>query len=88
MKFYFIWDAIDAIVATLLVLDIARFWLFAKKKGVKGVVRELAFFFKSPMETDEYNTHRQFEILKGWFEIGYNFSFPYLGSILHLTPKF
>jgi len=64
MKFYFIWDAIDAIVAAPLVLDIARFLLFAKKKGLKGVVKELAFFFKSPMETDEYNTHRQFEVLK------------------------
>ncbi len=68
MKFYFIWDAIDAIVAAPLVLDIARFLLFTKKKGLKGVVRELAFFFKSPMETDEYNTHRQFEILKRWFK--------------------
>ncbi len=68
MKFYFIWDAIDAIVAAPLVLDIARFLLLAKKKGQKGVVKELAFFFKSPMDTDEYNTHRQFEILKKWFE--------------------
>ncbi len=33
MKFYFIWDAIDAIVAAPLILDIARFLLFAKKKG-------------------------------------------------------
>ena len=68
MKFYFIWDAIDAIVAAPLVLDIARFLLLAKKKGQKGVVKELAFFFKSPMDTDEYNTHKQFEILKKWFE--------------------
>ncbi len=68
MKFYFIWDAIDAIVAAPLVLDIARFLLLAKKKGQKGVVKELAFFFKSPMETEEYNTHRQFEMLKSWFD--------------------
>jgi len=68
MKFYFIWDAIDAIVAAPLVLDIARFLLLAKKKGLKGEVKELAFFFKSPMDTDEYNTHRQFEILKEWYK--------------------
>jgi myo-inositol-1-phosphate synthase len=67
MKFYFIWDAIDAIVAAPLVIDIARFLLLAKKKGQKGVVKELAFFFKSPMDTEEYNTHRQFEILKNWY---------------------
>ncbi|NPB04792.1 MAG: myo-inositol-1-phosphate synthase [Aquificae bacterium] len=67
MKFYFVWDAVDAIVAAPLVLDIARFLLLAKKKGQKGVVKELAFFFKSPMETEEYNTHRQFEMLKDWF---------------------
>ncbi|WP_457549084.1 inositol-3-phosphate synthase [Archaeoglobus sp.] len=68
MKFYFIWDGIDAIVAAPLILDIARFLLFAKKKGVSGVVKEMAFFFKSPMETDVVNTHEQFVMLKGWFE--------------------
>jgi len=68
MKFYFIWDGIDAIVAAPLILDIARFLLFAKKKGVSGVVKEMAFFFKSPMETDVVNTHEQFVMLKEWFE--------------------
>lgn len=68
MKFYFIWDAIDAIVASPLVLDIARLLLFAKKNGVGGVVRELAFFFKSPMDCEIVNTHEQFEILKKWFD--------------------
>ncbi|RLI89591.1 MAG: myo-inositol-1-phosphate synthase [Archaeoglobales archaeon] len=67
MKFYFVWDGIDAIVAAPLILDIARFLLFAKKKGLYGVVKELGFFFKSPMETDIVNTHQQFEILKEWF---------------------
>jgi myo-inositol-1-phosphate synthase len=67
MKFYFIWDAIDAIVASPLVLDISRLLLLAKKKDVGGVVRELAFFFKSPMECEVVNTHEQFEILKKWF---------------------
>ncbi len=67
MKFYFIWDGIDAIVAAPLVLDIARFLLFAKKKGIYGVVKELGFFFKSPMESDIVNTHQQFEVLKEWY---------------------
>ncbi len=67
MKLYFVWDAIDAIVAAPLVLDIARFLNFAKKKGQKGVIKELAFFFKSPMDTDIYNTHKQFEMLLNWF---------------------
>ncbi len=68
MKFYFIWDGIDAIVAAPLILDIARFLLFAKKMSVSGVVKEMAFFFKSPMETDVVNTHEQFVMLKDWFE--------------------
>ncbi|ADC65138.1 Myo-inositol-1-phosphate synthase [Ferroglobus placidus DSM 10642] len=68
MKFYFIWDAIDAIVAAPLVIDIARFLIFAKKKGMYGVIKELGFFFKSPMDTDEVNTHKQFEILVNWFQ--------------------
>lgn len=67
MKFYFTWDAIDAIVAAPLVIDIARFLNFAKKKGQKGVIKELAFFFKSPMETDIYNTHTQYQMLVEWF---------------------
>ena len=67
MKFYFIWDAIDAIVAAPLILDIARFLLFAKKKGLYGVIKELGFFFKSPMETDVLNTHKQFEVLVDWY---------------------
>jgi len=67
MKFYFIWDAIDAIVAAPLILDIARFLLFAKKKGVSGVVKEMSFFFKSPMDCNVINTHEQFEMLKKWF---------------------
>nr|3QVX_A Chain A, Myo-inositol-1-phosphate synthase (Ino1) [Archaeoglobus fulgidus] len=67
MKFYFIWDAIDAIVAAPLILDIARFLLFAKKKGVKGVVKEMAFFFASPMDTNVINTHEQFVVLKEWY---------------------
>ncbi|RLI81713.1 myo-inositol-1-phosphate synthase [Archaeoglobales archaeon] len=67
MKFYFIWDAVDAIVAAPLILDIARFLLFAKKKGIGGVVKELAFFFKSPMDVDIINTHEQFKLLESWF---------------------
>ncbi len=67
MKFYFIWDGIDAIVAAPLVIDIARFLIFAKKKGQYGVIKELGFFFKSPMETNIVNTHKQFEILVDWF---------------------
>lgn len=68
MKFYFIWDAIDAIVASPLVLDIARLLLLARKKEIGGVVKELAFFFKSPMDCDIVNTHEQFLMLKKWFD--------------------
>ncbi|HIH70074.1 MAG TPA: myo-inositol-1-phosphate synthase [Methermicoccus shengliensis] len=67
MKMYFIWDAIDAIVAAPLVIDLARFMLFAKSKGCRGVIKELAFFFKSPMDTRIVNTHAQYEMLKGWY---------------------
>ncbi len=67
MKFYFIWDGIDAILAAPLVLDIARLLLFAKKKGVRGVVKEMAFFFKSPLETSNINSHTQFQELVRWF---------------------
>ena len=68
MKFYFIWDAIDAIVAAPLIIDIARFLIFAKKKGMYGVIKELGFFFKSPMDSSEVNTHKQFETLVRWFQ--------------------
>lgn len=68
MKYYFIWDAIDAIVAAPLILDLSRFLVFAKKKGVRGIVKELGFFFKSPMESNLVNTHTQFEELRNWYE--------------------
>ena len=68
MKFYFIWDGIDAILAAPIVIDIARFLLFAKKKGLYGVIKEMAFFFKSPMDTDVINTHEQFNLLVEWFK--------------------
>jgi len=68
MKMHFIWDGIDAILAAPLVLDIARFLLFAKKRGIKGVVKEMAFFFKSPMDTNVINTHQQYENLISWFQ--------------------
>ncbi|HEC75880.1 MAG TPA: myo-inositol-1-phosphate synthase [Thermoplasmatales archaeon] len=67
MKFYFIWDGIDAIVASPIVIDIARFLLFAKKRGKYGVIKEMAFFFKSPMENRVINTHEQFYQLVSWF---------------------
>ncbi len=69
MKFYFIWDGIDAIVAAPLILDICRFLLFAKKRGVKGVVPEMAFFFKNPMGTNVMETTAQFNMLKNWFSV-------------------
>jgi len=68
MKFYFVWDGIDAILAAPIVIDIARFLLFAKKKGLYGVIKEMAFFFKSPMDTDVINTHEQFNLLVEWFK--------------------
>ncbi len=68
MKFYFVWDGIDAIVAAPIVIDIARFLLFAKKKGLCGVIKEMAFFFKSPMESNVINTHEQFQMLVNWFK--------------------
>jgi len=67
MKLYFTWDAIDAVVAAPLVIDISRFLLLAKKGKQKGVIKELAFFFKSPMETKIYNAHQQFQNLVEWY---------------------
>ncbi|MHC1625184.1 MAG: inositol-3-phosphate synthase [Methermicoccaceae archaeon] len=67
MKIYLVWDAIDAIVAAPLVLDLARFLLFAKDRGCKGVVESLAFFFKNPMGTDTINTHAQYDVLMEWY---------------------
>ena len=68
MKFYFVWDGIDALLAAPIVIDIARFLLFAKKKGLYGVIKEMAFFFKSPMDTNVINTHEQFNQLVEWFK--------------------
>ncbi|MFQ6050924.1 MAG: inositol-3-phosphate synthase [Candidatus Hydrothermarchaeota archaeon] len=66
MKFQFVWDGIDCILAAPLIIDIARLLLYAKRRGEYGVIKEMGFFFKDPMDSKKVNTHEQFMELVEW----------------------
>ena len=51
MKLQFIWEGCDSALAAPLLLDLARLGALALERGERGVVAELAFFFKDPAGT-------------------------------------
>ncbi|MBK6940124.1 MAG: inositol-3-phosphate synthase [Planctomycetes bacterium] len=63
MMLTFTWLGCDSILAAPLVLDLVRFMVAAKRRGERGVQRQLACFFKSPAGVTEHDFHKQFESL-------------------------
>ena len=66
MSLQFTWQGCDSALAAPLALDLVRFAAFAYKKGEKGLMKHLAFFFKSPVDVDEHNLHEQFQMLQSY----------------------
>ena len=62
----FIWEGCDSILAAPLLLDLMRLMALALERGERGVLSELAFFFKDPAGTREHALHRQYEMLERW----------------------
>lgn len=60
----------DSILAAPLVLDLVRLLDVAKRKGEKGIQRQLSLYFKSPYyaagEQPEHNLFEQEELLLAW----------------------
>lgn len=66
MTLQFTWQGCDSALAAPLVLDLARFTALAHRAGRSGPLRELGFYFKDPVGSDEHALDRQFDELVGW----------------------
>lgn len=59
MSMQFTWHGCDAILAAPLVLDMVRLAELSLRRGESGAMPWLAPFFKSPVQVDEQDLHRQ-----------------------------
>lgn len=66
MSMQFTWNGCDSLLAAPLVLDLARFTALAQARGRRGVLHELAAFFKDPMGVDDQRLIAQDEALLRW----------------------
>jgi myo-inositol-1-phosphate synthase len=66
MKLQFTWEGCDSSLAAPLLLDLMRLMALALERRERGVVSDLAFFFKDPAGTREHALHRQYEMLERW----------------------
>jgi myo-inositol-1-phosphate synthase len=66
MVLQFIWQGCDSLLAAPLVLDLARLALFAQRRGERGVLPQLACFFKNPMGVREHDFFKQFAMLEDY----------------------
>lgn len=66
MTFQFTWQGCDSLLAAPLVLDLARFTERAWRAGDVGTLVFLSSFFKSPLDCDEHDFARQFQMLQEW----------------------
>jgi myo-inositol-1-phosphate synthase len=66
MKLQFTWEGCDSTLAAPLLLDLMRLMGMALERRERGVMANLAFFFKDPAGTREHALHRQYEMLERW----------------------
>jgi myo-inositol-1-phosphate synthase len=65
-----LWHGADSSLAAPLVLDLARLVDLAMRRGEVGVLWHLAFFFKSPLGTNEHALHAQLDALLAHLRVG------------------
>jgi myo-inositol-1-phosphate synthase len=66
MNLEFTWHGCDSTLAAPLVLDLARLMALAHRRGARGPVPELGFFFKNPLGTQQHGLDRQYATLVRW----------------------
>jgi myo-inositol-1-phosphate synthase len=66
MIMQFTWQGCDSILAGPLVLDLSRLTLLAQRRGERGVMPQLACFFKNPMGVQEHDFFKQFAMLEDY----------------------
>jgi myo-inositol-1-phosphate synthase len=68
MSLQFTWEGSDSALAAPLVLDLARLVAYADERGEGGVQTHLASFFKAPLDVDEHDLSRQFDLLESYVD--------------------
>lgn len=68
MNMQFTWQGCDSILAAPLVIDLIRLMELAKRKGIAGVVKKLAVYFKDPIDINVLDLCTQYELFKSWVE--------------------
>jgi myo-inositol-1-phosphate synthase len=66
MAMQFTWQGCDSALAAPLVLDLCRLTTLALRRGVRGPIEDLGFFFKDPLGTPEHALTRQYDRLVAW----------------------
>jgi len=66
MTLQFTWQGCDSLLAAPLVLDLVRFSERAWRAGEIGTLTFLASFFKTPLDCEENDFGRQFQMLEAW----------------------
>ncbi|MGZ4920693.1 MAG: inositol-3-phosphate synthase [Halobacteriota archaeon] len=66
MNMQFTWQGCDSVLAAPLVIDLIRFMALAKRKGIRGLVSELAPYFKDPLGTDRLDLFSQYSLFNEW----------------------
>jgi len=68
MSLQFTWQGSDSALAAPLILDLARLALLAQTRGEGGPLHAASAFFKSPLEVEEHDFHRQMDLLRKWLK--------------------
>ncbi len=66
MSMQFTWQGNDSALAAPLVLDLARLAAFAQAQGERGLMPQLAGYFKSPAGVEEQNFVKQLALLEAY----------------------
>ena len=66
MSLQFTWHGSDSALAAPLILDLVRIALRAQDRNEGGPVHAAAAFFKSPLEMEEHDFHRQMTLFRDW----------------------
>lgn len=63
MTMQFTWQGCDAILAAPIVLDMVRLADLAKRRGESGPMPHLSCYFKSPLDVDQHDLHKQWHLM-------------------------
>lgn len=66
MSLQFIWQGCDSLLAGPLAIDLVRWTELAWRRGESGCLKHLACYFKTPMNVEEQDFFRQWDMLQAY----------------------